>query len=66
MVYATYDGFSRHDYTYAYATESKNGVAHIKFYQPGLWMVRVENRRPVKHKDFHQQVLKATLIFPVQ
>jgi uncharacterized GH25 family protein len=66
MVYATYDGFSRHDYTYAYATESKGGTAHIKFSHPGVWMVRVENRRQVDHKDFNQQVLKATLIFPVE
>jgi uncharacterized GH25 family protein len=66
MVYATYDGFSRHDYTYAYATEAKNGIAHIKFTQPGTWMVRVENRQQVTHKDYDQHVLKATLIFPVQ
>jgi uncharacterized GH25 family protein len=66
MIYATYDGFSRHDYTFAYATEAKNGVAHIKFTQPGIWMVRVENRQQVAHKDFNQHVLKATLIFPIQ
>jgi uncharacterized GH25 family protein len=66
MVYATYDGFSRHDYTYAYATESKGGTAHIKFSQPGVWMVRVESRRQVNHKEFNQQVFKATLILAVQ
>ncbi|HSK30813.1 MAG TPA: hypothetical protein VLA17_12705 [Candidatus Limnocylindria bacterium] len=66
MVYATYDGFSRHDYTYAYATESKGGTAHITFSHPGVSMVRVENRRQKDHKDFNQQVLKATLILAVQ
>jgi uncharacterized GH25 family protein len=65
MVFATYDGFSKHDNTYAYATESKEGVAHIKLTQPGTWMVRVENRREVQQKEFNQHVLKAVLVFSV-
>lgn len=66
MVFATYDGFSPREYTYAYATEAKDGWAHIKFVQPGVWMVRVENRRQVNHKEYDQQVLKATLVLAVR
>jgi uncharacterized GH25 family protein len=41
-VYATYDGFSRYYNTYAYATESRDGIAHVKLTHPGMWMIRVE------------------------
>ncbi|HXF75354.1 MAG TPA: DUF4198 domain-containing protein [Methylomirabilota bacterium] len=65
-VYATYDGFSRYYNTYAYATESRDGIAHVKLSHPGMWMIRVEKRTPADNKDYDLLSLKATLIFAVQ
>jgi len=65
-VYATYDGFSRYYNTYAYVTESREGVARVKITHPGPWMVRVEKRLAVAEKDYSLHVLKAVLVFPVE
>ena len=65
-VYATYDGFSRHYNTYAYATESREGTARVKITHPGAWMIRVEKRLAVAEKDYALHVLKAVLVFPVE
>ncbi len=65
-VYATYDGFSRYYNTYAYATESRDGIAHIKLSHPGMWMIRVEKRTEADTKDYDLLSLKATLVFAVQ
>jgi len=65
-VYATYDGFSRYYNTYAYVTESREGIAHVKITHPGAWMIRVEKRLSVVDKDHDLHVLKAALVFPVE
>ena len=65
-VYATYDGFSRYYNTYAYATESREGVARVKITHPGPWMIRVEKRLAVAEKDYDLHVIKAVLVFPVE
>jgi uncharacterized GH25 family protein len=65
-VYATCDGFSRHYNTYAYATESRDGIAHVKVTRPGVWMVRVEQRTRANIKDYDLLSLKATFVFSVQ
>lgn len=65
-VYATCDGFSRHYNTYAYATESGDGIAHVKVTRPGVWMVRVEKRTQANAKDYDLLSLKATFVFSVQ
>jgi uncharacterized GH25 family protein len=65
-VFATYDGFSRYYNTYAYATESRNGVARVKIIHPGTWLIRVERRIAVAEKDYDLHVLKAVLVFPVE
>jgi uncharacterized GH25 family protein len=67
QVLATYDGFSRHSMTFAYATESTaDGVAAVKISHPGIWMVRVEKRIEANAKEFDLLGLKATLVFFVQ
>jgi len=66
FVYATYDGFSRYYNTYAYVTESRNGLARVKISHPGAWMVRVEKRVAVAEKDHELHILKAVLVFPVE
>lgn len=65
-VFATYDGFSRYYNTYAYATESRDGLARVKITHPGAWLVRVERRMAVAEKDYDLHVLKAVLVFPVE
>jgi hypothetical protein len=65
-VFATYDGFSRYYNTYAYVTESREGIAHVKISQPGTWLVRVEKRLGEIGKAYDLLVLKATLVFSVQ
>jgi uncharacterized GH25 family protein len=65
-VFATYDGFSRFYNTYAYATESRDGIARVKITHPGAWLVRVERRMAVVEKDYDLHVLKAILVFPVE
>ena len=65
-VFATYDGFSRYYNTYAYATESRDGIARVKITHPGAWLVRVERRMAVAEKDYNLHVLKAILVFSVQ
>jgi uncharacterized GH25 family protein len=66
-VYATYQGFSRRDDTYAYYTEAKpDGTAHVRITAPGLWVVRVENRRQVTgNREIDLDVTRATLVFHV-
>jgi len=65
-VFATYDGFSRYYSTYAYVTESREGIAHIKISHPGTWLVRVEKRIGEIGKPYELLVLKATLVFSVE
>ena len=65
-VLATYAGFSRHHNTYAYATMSRDGIAHIRITHSGEWMVQVERRMEVTDKDYDLHVLKAVLVFPVE
>jgi uncharacterized GH25 family protein len=66
QVYATYDGFSRRNNTYAYVTETAEGTAHVKVSRPGTWMVRVEKRAEETGKDYDLHALKATFIFSVK
>ena len=65
-VLAIYNGFSRYYNTYAYAAESRDGIARVKITHPGAWRVRVERRMAVAEKDYDLHVLKAILVFPVE
>lgn len=67
MVYATYQGFSTRDDTYAYVTQaSAEGVAHIRITAPGLWLVRVENRRMLTgNREIDADVTRTILAFQV-
>jgi uncharacterized GH25 family protein len=66
-VYATYDGFSKEENTYAYFTEGRSdGTAKVKITQPGLWMVRVENATSEVTDDYDRYVGRAVLLFEVK
>lgn len=66
-VWATYDGFSKRDNTYAYFTESSDvGIATVKLTKPGLWMVRVEHSAPETNPDYTRYVGRSVLVFAVK
>jgi uncharacterized GH25 family protein len=66
-VYATYDGFSKEENTYAYYTEGhKDGTAKVKITNPGLWMVRVQHTAPERAEDYDRYVARAVLLFEVK
>jgi uncharacterized GH25 family protein len=63
-VYATYDGFSKEENTYAYYTEGhKDGTAKVKVTQPGIWIVRVQHTAPERTEDYERYVARAVLLF---
>ena len=66
-VWATYDGFAPYENTYAYASETAQGVAHIKITAPGLWGVRAMKKDlPGKEGEYDSVTRKAFLIFEVK
>ena len=66
-VYATYDGFSKEENTYAYYTEGhKDGTAKVKITHPGLWIVRVQHTAPEQTEDYDRYVTRAVLLFEVK
>jgi uncharacterized GH25 family protein len=66
-VYATYQGFSTRGDTYAlYTVAQADGTAHVRITAPGLWVVRVENRRQLAgNREIDADVTRATLAFHV-
>jgi uncharacterized GH25 family protein len=65
-VYATYDGFSKEENTYAYYTEGhKDGTAKVKITQPGIWMVRVQHSVPEPSEDYDRCVARAVLLLSI-
>jgi uncharacterized GH25 family protein len=65
-VYATYDGFSKEENTYAYYTEGhKDGTAKVKITQPGIWIVRAQHSAPEHSEDYDRYVARAVLLFEV-
>ncbi len=66
-VFATYDGFSNEENTYAYYTEGRSdGTARIKITHPGLWMIRAEQATAEKTADHDRYVGRAVLLFEVK
>ncbi len=66
-VWATYDGFSKRDNTYAYFTEgSADGTATVKLTKAGTWMVRVEHSAPENNPDYQRYTGRAVLVFAVK
>jgi len=66
-VYATYDGFSKEENTYAYYTEGhKDGTAKVKITQPGIWMVRVQHAASERTEDYDRYVARSVLLFEVK
>ena len=65
-VYATYDGFSKEENTYAYYTEGhKDGTAKVKITKPGIWMVRLQHSVPEHTEDYDRYVGRAVLLFEI-
>lgn len=65
-VYATFDGFSTRENTYAYFTESRaDGTAAIRLTHSGAWMVRVQHKTDSPTPDYDTHVMRAVLVFGV-
>lgn len=63
-VFATYDGFSDNQNTYAYFTETRgDGIAKVKITRPGVWMVRVQKEIGDVTEDYDRHVMRAVLTF---
>ena len=66
-VFASYDGFSAHENTYAGYTEcGGDGLAHIRITAPGVWMIRAQHKAPGKSEDYDTLVTRSTLTFEVR
>ena len=66
-VFATYDGFSDEENTYAYYTEGRpDGTARVRITHPGLWMVRAEHTATERTADHDRYVARASLLFEVK
>ncbi|WP_066851803.1 DUF4198 domain-containing protein [Halodesulfovibrio spirochaetisodalis] len=65
-VFATYQGFTDTENTYAYTTEPYgDGMAKIRISNPGLWMIRVQHVAEGNGDKYESHVLRATLTFPI-
>ena len=66
-VYATYDGFSGEENTYAYYTEGRpDGTARVRITQPGIWMIRVEHTSNQRTDQYDRYLARAVLLFEVK
>ena len=66
-VFATYNGFSDEENTYAYYTEGRpDGTARIKITQPGLWIVRAEQSTADRTANHDRYVGRAVLLFEIK
>jgi len=66
IIQATYDGFSDTPMAWAYCAEPiRHGEAVVKITAPGLWIVRVGLKLPHKTAEYDEEILRASLIFPV-
>ena len=70
-VYATFDGFTPVGNTYAFFTETyseggKSGLAKIRLWHSGLWMVRVQAKIDAPADGITQAVFRSVLTFPVK
>jgi uncharacterized GH25 family protein len=67
-VYAVYEGFTDEKDTFAYATRSnKDGVAKIKILNPGIWLIKADEKLPYPDKskaDYYS--FTSTLTFEVK
>lgn len=71
VVYATFDGFTPNENSYAFFTETyaeggKSGLAKIRVWSPGLWMVRVENKVSDPSAGIRQGVFRSVLTFEIK
>ncbi|MCL2872654.1 MAG: DUF4198 domain-containing protein [Betaproteobacteria bacterium] len=65
--WATYDGFSKRDNTYAYYTEpDEQGILNVKITAPGAWLVRVAHTVRAEGGDIDAVETRAVAMFEVK
>ncbi len=63
-IWATYDGFSKRENTYAYYTEADaQGILHVKITAPGVWMVRAAHTVKVEGGDVEAHEMRTVMMF---
>lgn len=66
-VFATYDGFSTREGTFATTTVAeKDGTAHVKITAPGLWMVKVSHSQPETAPTHGRYSANSNVVFLVK
>lgn len=66
-VFATYDGFSTREGTFATtALAEKDGTAHVKITAPGLWVVKVTYSQSENTPTYGRYSANANLVFQVK
>lgn len=66
-LWATYDGFSSRNQTFAYYTEMESADSgFVKITQPGVWIVRAEITDDTKTAEIDRYVGRAVLMFEVK
>ncbi|MEW6256697.1 MAG: DUF4198 domain-containing protein [Pseudomonadota bacterium] len=66
-VFATYDGFSTREGTFATtALAEKDGTAHVKITAPGLWVVKVSHSQSETAATHGRYSANANLVFQVK
>lgn len=66
-LFATYDGFSGREDTFAYATGSeKDGTAYVKITAPGLWVVKASHSLAETAPTHGRYSANANLVFAVK
>ena len=63
---ATYLGFTDVPSSYAWATESEDGVYQVKLTAPGMWLARVEHQAEIGDGTIDRHVMRAILQFEVR
>jgi len=67
QIFASYDGFSARDHSFAFATSSEaDGTAFIKLTAPGLWMVKTSHTVPETSETPKRYSAGASLVFDVK
>jgi uncharacterized GH25 family protein len=66
-LYATYDGFSARNMTFAfYAEMEESETGYVKITQPGTWIIRVEHIDDTKSADIDRYIARAVLLLDVK
>lgn len=66
-LYATYDGFSSRNMTFAFYAESEETeTGYVKFTHPGIWIIRAEHIDDTRTDEIDRYLARAVLVLEVK